>query len=44
MDNFLTQHGSKLIEKNINYDNIQFGCNYILKGKSKNFYFLELIF
>ena len=34
-DNFLTQHGSKLIEKNINYDNIQFGCNYILNGKFK---------
>ena len=43
-DNFLTQHGSKLIEKNINYDNIQFGCNYILKGKSKKFLFPRVNF
>ena len=38
-DNFLTQEGPKLIEKNINYDNIQFGCNYILKRKIKKFFF-----
>ena len=43
-DNFLTQHGSKLIEKNINYDNIQFGCNYILKGKFRKFLFPRVNF
>ena len=43
-DNFLTHRGSKLIEKNINYDNIQFGCNYILKGRFKKFLFPRVNF
>ena len=30
--------------KKINYDNIQFGCNYILKQKTKNFFFPKINF
>ena len=43
-DNFLTRDGPELIEKNINYDNIQFGCNYILKGKFRKFLFPRVNF
>ncbi len=43
-DNFLTRDGPELIEKNINYDNIQFGCNYILKEKYKKFLFSRINF
>ena len=41
-DNYLTDKGPELIEKNITNQNIQFGCYTILNNKFKKFIFLKL--